>query len=576
MPFGGPFFSHEEIFDKKSTLEEIRALLCDLDPIPTFALLCQINTDLRLVTRERKQYGALQSEFVGGLLDDDTMARLKLRFAQVHCGDRPVFHPTQVLNLMRLATQICSGNLDPFPDSEARYKVGAACLMMNDLFLTAEEKTAISTGDEDTRRRALMSQMLGPFEIVNTQAITHLLYRSSVMFRILLSNHRVTERIRKVCCGFDFEREFLNITGISLTTYLFLIFLAYSYFLQYQDESGQRNHTFLGIDRTVFRGESNITADELDSFLRAMSLPFNEFKNLLSKKRPVDWRYDFTPFKGKPLVELHPNKYFCSDLGFLIEKMHSGVYWTLFDGVKDRPQLSQAWGILFEEYVNWFLRDRHFTASTLFFPSPEWSNGGESFDGALIQDSRFMPMEYKGKVLKLEARYSGDPSAFESDMDLKIVEGCEQLAKKIQGLFHIVEGKRRRLKDVSLDHVTRVLPVLVVQDHILRGPFVNWRLNQSFLSILDRGVLRPTVTVEPLNVVGIQELETMAESAEGGSFDIFQGLQMRCLRDPEMKSELQEFLSGMPGYGSGKSNRVEQLVQDQFEELQNYSFGKSE
>ena len=48
------------------------------------------------------------------------------------------------------------------------------------------------------------------------------------------------------------------------------------------------------------------------------------------------------------------------------------------------------------------------------------------------------------------------------------------------------------------------------------GPFVNWWLNKRFKELLDRGQLCHDVTVDPLNLVGIHELETMAESAEGG------------------------------------------------------------
>jgi hypothetical protein len=160
-------------------------------------------------------------------------------------------------------------------------------------------------------------------------------------------------------------------------------------------------------------------------------------------------------------------------------------------------------------------------------------------------------------------------------VDLKIVEGCDQLAWKIEALFSADSTKQKRLKEIPLQQITRVVPVLVVQDHILRGPFVNWKLNQRFNEILNKGNIHPNVTVDSLNVVGIQELETMAESAEAGTFDIFHGLQLRCFKDPDMKSELQEFLSTIPGYGNGKSERIERIVRDQFEELAQYSFGKN-
>jgi len=46
MRFGGPYFSYEEIFDRVPSLEEVKSLLSNLDPIETPALLCQMNTDI--------------------------------------------------------------------------------------------------------------------------------------------------------------------------------------------------------------------------------------------------------------------------------------------------------------------------------------------------------------------------------------------------------------------------------------------------------------------------------------------------------------------------------------------------
>ena len=100
-----------------------------------------------------------------------------------------------------------------------------------------------------------------------------------------------------------------------------------------------------------------------------------------------------------------------------------------------------------------------------------------------------------------------------------------------------------------------------MQDHILRGPLVNWHINGLFNSLLDRTQLRSDVVVDPLNLVGIHELESMVESAEGGHFDLLHGLQLRCFRDPDMRrSELHNFLMTVPGYGEGKSERVEKIL----------------
>jgi len=110
-----------------------------------------------------------------------------------------------------------------------------------------------------------------------------------------------------------------------------------------------------------------------------------------------------TPFKGKPLVELHPNKFFRSDVGFLVEKC-TPVFIGLFSiASRTVKPLFQAWGILFEEYVNWFLRDRKYSTPMTFLKLQSGTDGSESFDGAFMQDTRSCLWKYKGKVLKLEA-----------------------------------------------------------------------------------------------------------------------------------------------------------------------------
>ena len=66
----------------------------------------------------------------------------------------------------------------------------------------------------------------------------------------------------------------------------------------------------------------------------------------------------------------------------------------------------------------------------------------------------------------------------------------------------------------------------------------------------------------------------MAESAEAGDFDLFDGLQLKCYADPEMRQNLHNFLLELPGYGKGKSSRILTLLDEQFNEITEYLFGK--
>jgi hypothetical protein len=570
------FIEYREICDRPANIQELISLISDLDAADSAKLLCQMNADFRLTKRDKEAMGKMQQDIAGGLLSDETIGRLKERFGKAHMADRPIFHPAQMLNILRLLVENSKGTRSPLNEASARYALGDACLMMSDLMMTDHERTAVKSGDRDSISRALMVQMLGPFEVQNPSAIQHVAYRSRIMFRELLQKEAVLARIRQYQ-GFNFESEFSRITSVALRHWLSLMLAFHAYLMHYRDKDGVTRHPeFLAIDRLEFRRDTPILQEDMDAVLRTVSTTLDDFRYMLQTNGAGDWRFDSIPFRNKPLVELQPGKFYCFDMGLLVEKIHSGVYWTIHDGLSqaERFGLSGAWGILFEEYVNWFLGERQFK-DFLFWRFPKWSDGGECFDGAFMRNGVLMPMEYKGGFLLRGARYSGDQALFERELESKIVKGCKQLARNIEALFNRRTGYRKALESVPSDHVTRVVPLLVVQDHILGGPLVNWQLNERFNKLLDRATLRPGVTVDALNVVGIRELETMAESAEAGTFDLFGGLQYRCYADPEMRSNLHNFLLDRPGYGEGKSTRIKAILDQQYSETIEYLFGKN-
>jgi hypothetical protein len=266
--------------------------------------------------------------------------------------------------------------------------------MMTDLMMTQEERHAVKVGNGDTIARALMVQMLSPFEIQNPALIQHVAYRARIMFHDLLQKESVLSRIGKYG-GFDFEREFCRITRVPLPHWLILMLGLHAYLMHYHDKDGTTRHPeFLMVDRLAFRKDTPIPQDQLDLVLESVSATLGTFRNMFRAEGAGNWRLDSVPFRNKPLIELQPGKFYCFDLGLLVEKIHSGVYWTIHEGLSksERPNLSGAWGILFEEYINWFLGGRSFR-DFLFWPCPQWAEGGECFDGSFLRNSVFMPME---------------------------------------------------------------------------------------------------------------------------------------------------------------------------------------
>ena len=117
-------------------------------------------------------------------------------------------------------------------------------------------------------------------------------------------------------------------------------------------------------------------------------------------------------------------------------------------------QLAIAWGILFERYANWWAQGRTFKSAMTFYPFPTWDSQAsgrrkqrksaeeEAFDAVILQESRFVVLEYKGGFLSLEAKYSLNIRLLLRDLNKKIAKGCRQLARNIGELFGYCSGAK--------------------------------------------------------------------------------------------------------------------------------------
>lgn len=119
------------------------------------------------------------------------------------------------------------------------------------------------------------------------------------------------------------------------------------------------------------------------------------------------------------------------------------------------------------------------------------------------------------------------------------------------------------------------MPLLVVQDHALGGLFINWWVNLRFRQILEAQAIAAEVQVLPLNLVNIEDLETLVESHEGSRLDFLYVLHNRAIRDPHLQAELQYFLAGTKEYRFPQSERADR-IHKQFEaEMVSYLFGRA-
>jgi hypothetical protein len=582
MPTARIYIRYSDLYDCRPNADQLRELLRGLNAFSTVLLLSRVSTMLRhaALSPNKQDSGSLQRWFAMAFLDKDTKMRIERRFGSQNAAHRPVCHSLQLLNIIRLALIYSEGDEAARPDQsdDHTHKLGTACLIMNDLLVTAEEVQNISAGTHDERRMQLMVQSLAPIELDNPTPLRNLLFRSYVMYRVALEDSALLARIRSECGGLDISKEFEQITGMPIMTWLSLVFGVHiALAIHAQEEFLNKPEIFI-MNRKNFVAERAISQCHIDRFFDLLALDFEELRAEIRKVRPVDERLDLVPFKSRPLLKTAEDNYACVDFSLVTEKLHNGPYFLLANLLpeQDRWRVHNAWGLVFERYVNWLLGSLDGRESAVFYSDTCWQDGTKTFDGVLLRKKVVVAMEYKGGFLRQDARYSIDVTAFMTDLDLKISEGCLQLARDIGALFP-AQGNGRTLRDIPVPtDAFCVLPVLIVQDPILKAPFVNYFLNERFQFERERFPTNPSLKVLPLNVIQVTQLESLVEMAETFDLDVISTLHRRCNLDPVMGVDLQDFFSqAIPESRKMRcSRRFEETMQKSEKEMAEILFGQ--
>jgi hypothetical protein len=564
------YLTYRELFDRLPTKEELGSMIKGFNGFHTVLLTARLSAMFRHSMwtqnpQDAKAREKFQLWFAATFLDMETKQRLESRFGAQNPAHRPGFHPLQSLNVMRLALALADGDENARPDTSNlyRYQLGTACLMVSDLFLTEEEQKNLKSGSIDERRKQLMLQSLASLEISNPTPLRNLLFRSYATYRIVLRNPELVDTIKKDCGGLDIEKDFETHFGIRLMGWLSLVFSVQTLLTMRTPEELLNNPGTFLINRKSILQHSTLSQTQIDNFFDMLSMNFDELRAEICKERPVDERLDLVPFKSKPFLVTSPDNYACLDFGLVTEKMHNGPYFLLSNKLpeNERWRMFNAWGLLFEAYVNWLLRSLEGRHSAQFYPDTCWESGNKSFDAVFVKQRMVAVVEYKGGFLRQDARYSNDLDTFMNDLQSKMGAGCTQLARDIGTLLPDV-GAAKKLRQVPIPSNTLyVLPVLVVQDPMLRTPFINYFLNQHFQSKRTQFPVRKGIEVLPLNVVQITHLENLIEMAEAFDLDVLNVLHQHCNTNKEMLWELSDVMSSIP---DAKKDRQSARFQDVF------------
>jgi hypothetical protein len=518
-PKRATFPTWQELYGKRPSFEDIRQILQSLNRLKTTLLLSQISIHLSLdrFHDESKESQYLQGFLISNLISDDLLGRLKDRYGRERTDVRRCFHPWQVLTLLKWAIMECqpTAGADPGENQDARYSLGRALIMTNDLLATKGSQKAIGKHRESEKRRmiALQLQVGSALEVSNPPSIRTSIVRTEIMFG---------EIARRVNPPLDVRAVFANRTGLALDAYVDMVFAILIYYLtQSQKELIADSQKLLLNPDTFFR---IVPKENVEKFLAMEMNSLDEAATHLGRPSPLKPQHDFIAFRKKPLLQLAEKSAICINPGFLQEKLESGLFWSIFNSLstdEERWSLFSTWGRLFEEYISYLLTDPFEGKQERYVASPKFKdNDDEAFDGIVVADATWFVMEYKGGFLKAEAKYAENEDEFIDDIRLKFGTnrraGIGQLARKIGQVFDSNDSRRRTLRGLDSSKAAIIVPVMVVQEPFVSSPITSMYLCGEFRHELRAQQLLRRVSCTGLQILDVGDIEMIRPYVRSG------------------------------------------------------------
>jgi hypothetical protein len=457
----------KEMFGKHPTEAELIEEIRPLDRLHSAWLLARINILLALgrIHSTEKRTVQLQTYLVNLLIGEELFQDLKRRFGPERLENRQPFHSLQVLTLMkRIAVEATNnGGLRPDIDIDAAHRLGRCLIMANDFLFTPENLRHIRRERPSMKRKriALQLQVGSGLEVNNPPAVYTSIVRSEMIFQ---------EILKVIPCSLDIRSLFLQRSGMALEDYIDHVFGLLTYYITLDIDKLIEDPGLACVNVNTFFPE---TPKDLVSKFWDMELGSLD-KLATAQREPSQLKpyHDFIVMRKRPFLEVEAQNAIPMHVGFVQEKLESGLFWTIFNSLataEERFSLFTDWGHLFEEYVSRMLVQCCAASRESYFRFPKFlDNGEEAFDGLISKGKYWVVMEYKGGFLNSIAKYAENEEEFMRDLERKFGSekgaGMEQLARKIGAVFAANPKQKRPLVGMDSSGVRIVVPVLIVQE----------------------------------------------------------------------------------------------------------------
>ncbi len=280
----------------------------------------------------------------------------------------------------------------------------------------------------------------------------------------------------------------------------------------------------LNID-TMTQPPLQVAAADVESFLCRRAQTLAEFRMALSgdgwteaqlhELLTSDRRLtDFTAIRQRPLLRIDDAQTLVLDVGFVIDLLGDGMYYTYFNALPSnrRERFAELWGRAFELYVVDLFRAFHPPTGSVLIRPPtlahafvQYGDGASppEVDAILDRGRTMIACEMKASRLDLNCKLSRDPTLIERDIRRKFVENDSGKPKAVRQLARSADALvRGNVPGLRVPEV--VYPVMISEERSFESFEMNTYLNHVFAEYRNP---QTSAYIKPLTTMSIDELE---------------------------------------------------------------------
>ena len=425
-----------------------------------------------------------------------------------HLAGRIIFNRESTLLLLSKSASVADPGSTRTPDltDDAKKELANCYLIANESI--GEKIPDVGTDPTEEQRKEVLARLIPSLEYAINPSAAPVLKNKMVRSREFLA------RFQNMASAFDAKETFSRATGLELQDYQHLIFGILVEVLKVPPEEILTTKV-LFVDTKRYPNLTPLyekllphTCISIDKLARKATTP------------PV-LPNEFRLWREYPLVKISEDQIMCIDIGFLADKLETGVFWLIRNqlekGKKGRgEEIIELRGRVFENYATSII-ERGINVQTpsrmercIIQPEYTQKGQGECTDIAVCGHETLILLECKASLLRAETKFSSDFCTFYNEIRDKIIKkkkGIEQLWNAIQALGHTNKEKRCKVERIDIFRVKKIYPVLVLSDRIFSLPSMNWFLNSEFQHFVKHNSLEEHLEIMPLTVLTIEDLE---------------------------------------------------------------------